>query len=121
MHPNESREDYLEAILILSNEKEEIHAIDLCNQLGFSKPSVSIALKKLISDGTIYIDESHHIHLTESGLKIANNVFERHVILKEAFISLGISEDIAIEDACRVEHDLSDESFEAIKNHFNNK
>lgn len=114
-----SGEDYLEAILMLLKTQSDVHAIDIATHLGFSKPSVSIALKKLSEDGYIIVDGNNHIHLTESGCKIAEKIYERHVLLTEAFKKLGVSPDVAEEDACKIEHDLSDETFEAIKKHFN--
>lgn len=111
----ESGENYLEAILRLSKKQTEIHAIDIVNALGFSKPSVSIALKKLKDDHYIEIDGNSHITLTNSGLEIANRIYERHVIITNLLISLGVNEEIAEADACKMEHDLSNETFGAIK------
>ncbi len=115
----ESGENYLEAILMLIKIQKDVHAIDVATHLGYSKPSVSIALKKLCNDGYIIIDNNSHIHFTEEGEAIANKIYERHVILTEAFKRLGVSAKTAEEDACKIEHDLSDETFEAIKKHFN--
>ena len=117
----ESGENYLEAILMLSREKKEVHAIDVVNNLGFSKPSVSIMLKKLKDEGYIDIDSDQHIHLLPEGLKIAEKILERHELLTEILIKLGINEKVAEEDACKIEHDLSDETFNAIKNYYYNK
>lgn len=117
----ESGENYLEAILMLSREKKEVHAIDVVNNLGFSKPSVSIMLKKLKDEGYIDIDSDQHIHLLPEGLKIAEKILERHELLTELLIKLGINEKVAEEDACKIEHDLSDETFNAIKNYYYNK
>lgn len=116
----ESGENYLEAILMISKEKKEVHAIDIVNNLGFSKPSVSIMLKKLKDEGYIDIDSDQHIHLLPEGLKIAEKILERHELLTELLIKLGINEKVAEEDACKIEHDLSDETFDAIKNYYNN-
>ena len=116
----ESGENYLEAILMISREKKEVHAIDIVNNLGFSKPSVSIMLKKLKDEGYIDIDSDQHIHLLPEGLKIAEKILERHELLTELLIKLGINEKVAEEDACKIEHDLSDETFDAIKNYYNN-
>lgn len=116
----QSGENYLEAILVLSKKQNEIHAIDIVNELGFSKPSVSIALKKLKSDGYIEIDSNSHVHLTEKGYKVAVKIYERHEILTEILVKLGVPSDIAEEDACKLEHDLSNESFDAIKKYYNN-
>lgn len=115
----ESGQDYLESILKLSRTSNEIHAIDIVNDLGFSKPSVSIALKKLKQEGYVIIDTNSHIHLTEIGLKEAEKIFERHNILTSLLIRLGVDESIAEADACKIEHDLSEESFNAIKKMYN--
>lgn len=113
----ESGENYLEAILMLSETQETVHAIDIVSKLGLSKPSVSIALKKLKDDEYINIDQNNHIHLTNKGLDIAKKIYERHVILTSILIKLGVNKDVAEEDACKLEHDLSDESWSAIKEH----
>ena len=115
----ESAENYLEAILILKEEKGRVRAIDIVNFLGFSKPSVSVAMKQLENSGYIERDEDSHITLTEDGLAIAKNIFERHYVLSELFIKLGVSEETAKEDACKVEHHISPETFECIKKHYN--
>ena len=111
----ESGENYLESILVLSLRQKEIHAIDIVNYLGYSKPSVSIMLKKLKDAGYIIIDEASHIFLTDSGLEVANKIYNRHKLLKDFLISIGVSEAVAEDDACKIEHDLSDETIEAIK------
>lgn len=110
----ESGENYLEAILMLSKTQREIHAIDVVNHLGFSKPSVSIMLKKLSKDGYLTIDANSHIYLTEEGKEIAEKILNRHTSLTEFFIKIGVDPKIAEEDACKVEHDLSDETFHAL-------
>lgn len=112
----ESGENYLEAILMLSLKQKETHAIDVVNHLGYSKPSVSIMLKKLKDDSYITIDENSHIFLTEKGKKVAHKIFERHTTLTEFFKSIGVNEKTAESDACKIEHDLSDETFAAMKN-----
>lgn len=111
----ESGENYLEAILRLSETQSEIHAIDVVRELGFSKPSVSIALKKLKDDGYIEIDAMSHLHLTESGMAIAKRIYERHKLLTNIFVALGVNLETAESDACKIEHDLSVETFDAIK------
>ena len=113
---NESIEDYLERILML-NEKgnNNVHAIHIAVMMGYSKASVSIALKKLESLGYITINEHHVITLTETGKKIAVETYERHRTIGNFFTSLGVDPEIAYKDACKIEHDISDESFEAIK------
>ena len=115
----ESGENYLEVIFMLSLKQKEIHAIDIVNELGFSKPSVSIALKKLKDSSYIIIDDFNHISLTPEGLKIAKKIYERHDILTNMLITLGVSKETAEEDACKIEHYLSDETFEAIKKYYN--
>ena len=114
----ESGEDYLEAILMVSERKSEVHAIDVVNELGFSKPSVSIALKKLREQDYITIDEMNHLHLTEKGLDIAKKIYERHKILTSILEKLGVDEKNSEKDACKLEHDLSDVSWEAIKKYY---
>ena len=120
----ESAEDYLERILILSEQMEFVRAIDIVNDMGFSKPSVSIAMKKLQMNSYIKVGEKGHITLTKEGEKIARRIYERHLVLTKVLMDLGVSEEIAKQDACKIEHDLSDASFDAIKKHikdYNNK
>ena len=111
---HESAEDYLESILVLQQRRGVVHSIDIVNELGFSKPSVSIAMKKLRENGYINMDTSGCITLNESGLEIANRVYTRHKTITKLFMLLGVSEETATEDACKVEHDLSDETFRKI-------
>lgn len=111
----ESAENYLEAILKLNKERSEVHAIDIAAYLEFSKPSVSIAMKKLREAGYILVDENGHITLTETGSEIAERIYERHTFLLQWLQSLDVPSEIAAEDACRMEHILSNESFEAIR------
>ena len=111
----ESGENYLEAILMVSERQKDVHAIDIVNELNFSKPSVSIMLKKLKDEGYIEIDEHSHITLTDKGFPIANKIYERHKVLTQILIDLGLPEDIAEDDACKIEHDLSPETFDVIK------
>ncbi len=117
----ESGENYLEAILMISREKENVHAIDIVNNLGFSKPSVSIMLKKLKDEKYIDIDEKQNITLLPEGLKIAEKILERHEILTDILEYLGIDPKIAEDDACKIEHDLSDVTFDAIKKMYEEK
>ena len=113
----ESIEDYLERILMLMEEgNTSVRAIDIAQKMNFSKPSVSIAIKKMESLSYVTIDEKHHIHLTEEGLEIAKKTYERHQILGNLLISLGVDPEIAFDDACKIEHDLSQQSFDALKN-----
>ena len=117
MHGNESAENYLETILILSQRQAAVRSIDIVNELGFSKPSVSVAMKNLRNNGFITMDSSGFITLTEEGRKIADMIYERHRLLSRWLIHLGVEETIAVEDACRIEHVISPESFQAIKQH----
>ena len=114
---SESKENYLETILILFNKNGEVRSIDVAAELNFSKPSVSVAMKNLREDKCIKVDESGYITLTKRGREIAERVYERHLLFTDWLVSLGVPEDIAAEDACRIEHDISAESFEAIKNY----
>lgn len=111
----ESSEDYLESILILQKRNGSVRSIDIVDDLEFSKPSVSVAMKKLRENGYIEVDKKGYITLTEKGLKVAEKTYERHVLLTDLFVSLGVDKDVAENDACHVEHNLSDETFEAIK------
>lgn len=111
----ESSENYLEQILMLSKTKSEVRSIDIVNSMNFSKPSVSIAMKNLKENGYIEISSKGLITLTEKGLKIATKVYERHIFIKQLLIKLGVPEEIASQDACKIEHDLSEESYIAIK------
>ena len=117
MKIHESAENYLETILMLSKKQSYVRSIDIANELNFSKPSVSVAMKNLRSSGHILVDDAGHIPLTEDGLKIAESILERHSVLSKMLIRLGVSEEIASEDACRIEHVISKESFDAIKAH----
>ena len=121
MKIQESAENYLEAILTLGREKGEVHAIDIAAHLEFSKPSVSIAMKKLREAGYILVDEFGHISLSDTGLEIAERIYERHTFLTHWLISIGVSPEIAAEDACRMEHVVSMESFEAIRKYAEDK
>ena len=114
----ESKEDYLERILQISQVKENVHAIDIAREMNFSKPSVSVAMGKLKDEGLIEINEKGEISLTFSGREIAEKTLEKHTILTKMLEFLGVSEETATEDACRMEHDISDETWEAIKKHY---
>ena len=118
MAVTEAVENYLETIYILSLEKPEVHAIDICNHLNYSRPTVSIVLRQLKDEGLVLVNPLNHITLTEEGLKIALHIYERHVILTKMFINLGVDPELAQRDACKIEHDLSDETFAAIKHHY---
>lgn len=115
MHVNESAENYLETILILSKRLPVVRSVDIANELGFTKPSVSIAMKNLREKEHIFVDNSGFITLTPSGREIAEMVYERHLLFSNWLMRLGVSEQTALEDACKIEHVLSKESFEAIK------
>ncbi len=112
----ESGEMYLETIHILS-QKGDVRSIDVAEYMGFSKPSVSRAVSILKNDGCIETDANGYLLLTNKGLDIAEKMYERHKLLTEALIRIGVSEDIAQKDACKIEHDISDETFETIKTH----
>lgn len=114
---NESIEDYLETILALQKKLGQVRSIDIANEMNFSKPSVSVAMKNLREKGFITIDEAGHILLTDSGKKQAEDVLEKHTILTNWLVSLGVDKVIAQQDACRMEHDMSDETFMALKAH----
>ena len=116
MKIQESAEDYLEAILMLTQKQGEVRSIDIVNWMEYSKPSVSVAMKRLRQNGYIEMDPSGYITLTEKGMEIAQTMYERHTVLSQWLISLGVDEKIAVEDACRMEHTMSTESFTAIKN-----
>ncbi len=111
----ESVEDYLETILILTNRNGEVRSIDIANELEFSKPSVSIAMKNLRANGSITVDKNGYISLTQKGRETAERVYERHLLFTEWLTSIGVSEKTAAEDACHIEHCVSAESFAAIK------
>ena len=117
MNIYESSENYLETILRLKLRHGAVRSIDIVNELNLSKPSISIAMKKLRESGYIEMDKDGFISLTDSGESIAKRIYERHRLLTEFFVYLGVSEDIAALDACKIEHDLSDETFQKIKEH----
>ena len=114
----ESGENYLESILKLSQTKDGVHAIDVVNDLNFSKASVSTMLKKLKDEGYITIDGENHLHLSDKGLAIAEKIYERHKVITDILIRLGVDPVIAEDDACKVEHDLTEDSFAAIKKYY---
>lgn len=120
MKLQESREDYLERILMLEIKLGQVKSIDIASDMKFSKASVSIAMKKLKDSNYITIDDKGYIHLTETGLEIAKNIYDRHLTLTKALMLLGVKEEIAKIDACKIEHDLSQETYTCIKNHIEN-
>ena len=113
----QSGEDYLESILKLQEQGKQVRSIDIVADLGYSKPSVSVAMKKLRESGHIRVDEGGYIALTDTGREVAMRTWERHRTLKDFFVRLGVDPDIAEHDACKVEHDLSDETFEKLLRH----
>ena len=115
MKIKESAENYLETILILEKKLAKVRAIDIANELSYSKPSVSVAMKNLKNNGYIEISDDGSIKLSQKGLEIAEKMYERHTLLSNWLVSLGVPGNIASEDACRIEHVISNESFEAIK------
>ena len=115
---HESGEMYLETILILSGEKPAVRSIDICEHMGFSKPSVSRAVGKLKADGYILVDNSGFITLTDSGRAIAERIYDRHNTLEKIFMTMGVEQKIAEDDACKLEHYLSDTTYEAMKKYF---
>lgn len=117
MNLQESGEMYLESIYVLSKRLNEVHSIDISEYMGYSKPSVSRAMGLLKNGGYILIDEDNHISLTESGLEIAKKIYDRHTLLTAMLVQLGVPEEIAAQDACKMEHGISDESLEAIRKH----
>ena len=117
MNIYESAEDYLERILILQERNKEVRSIDIAHDMGFSKPSISVAMKKLKEAGLIKIDADGFITLTKEGHVIADKVYERHCVLKQTLINIGVSPEQAEKDACKVEHVISEETFDAIKEH----
>lgn len=115
MRHNRSSEDYLETILVLSKKLPAVRSIDIAGELNFSKPSVSVAMKHLRENGCIEVNQAGFITLTKKGMQIATSVYERHQVLSDWLISLGVDPKIASEDACEMEHQISDESFQAMK------
>jgi len=110
-----SAEDYLEAILVLSKQNGKVRSVDIAKHMGFSKPTISIIMKQFRDNGYIIIDAERNIHLTEKGADIATQVHERHTVLTGVLIAIGVSEETAKADACKIEHNISAETFECIK------
>lgn len=119
MRNNRSSEDYLETILILSKRLPVVRSVDIATELNFSKPSVSVAMKHLRENGCIKVNPAGFITLTPKGMQIASNVYERHQVLSGWLVSLGVNPETAAEDACEMEHHISDESFRAMKSFIN--
>ena len=118
MQIHESGEDYLEAILVLQKKNGRVRSIDVCNELGYSKPSVSVAMKHFRENGYVTMDDGYFLQLTEKGSAIAEQIYERHVILAKLLMAIGVDEKTAFEDACKIEHDLSPETFERLKERY---
>ena len=117
MNLQESGEMYLETILVLKNRKGAVRSIDVANEMGYSKPSISRAVSHLREGGYVDMDSDGYLTLTESGMNVASKIYERHRVLSRMLIYLGVDKDVAAEDACRMEHVISDESFNVIKAH----
>ena len=117
----ESAENYLEAILMIKNKKGYARSIDVANHLNFSKPSVSVAMKSFREEGYITVDNDGNLDLTEKGQKIAAKMYERHETIAKTLMLLGVSEETAYEDSCKVEHDISDETFACLKGYLKKK
>ena len=120
MEIHESEENYLETILVLSLKGSHVRSIDIVNELEYSKPSVSVAMKNLRSKGYIVKDDDGYITLTDKGQKIADTIYERHVVITDWLIFLGVDKKTAVKDACKMEHALSEKSFSAIKKYTEN-
>ena len=119
MHLQESGEMYLETIYILSQKSSSVRSIDVGDNMGFSKPSVSRAVGILKKGGYVVMDKDGYLSLTDSGLEVAKKIYERHTTLTDFLVRLGVDKNTAVEDACKMEHDISDETFEALKRHAN--
>ena len=117
INSEKTTEDYLEAMLIIKNKNGEVRSVDVARQLGITKPSVTYTTKRLREKGYITMDKDNYITITESGLKIAEKTYARHKTLTQLFVRLGVPEDIAAEDACKIEHDISPETFDALCRH----
>lgn len=116
-HTTESAQNYLEAILMLSEQKPVVRSVDIANELGFKKSSISIAMKNLRENDMITVTPEGYIYLTDEGMKIASTMYERHKFFSKWLIELGVDKKTAVDDACKIEHDLSPESFAAIKSY----
>lgn len=118
MQIHEAAENYLECILMLQKEKGQVRSIDIANRLGVTKPTVSYTMKQFRQNGYIQVDAGGHITLTEKALPIAERMFERHHVIARILMALGVGEETAYQDACKIEHDLSEESFARMKAHY---
>ncbi len=115
----ESAQNYLEAILVLSKKNGFVRSIDIANEMNFSKPSISVAIKRLKEDGCVTVDKNGGITLTKKGEEIASMIYERHEIIAKVLMHIGVNEETAYKDSCKIEHDLSNETFEKIKEYYN--
>lgn len=120
MKIHESAENYLETILILQKRNGNVRSVDIATELNYSKPSISNAMKQLSSNGYIKMDQNRMIILTDEGKNIAEKIYERHQLISEFLVMLGVEQKTAVEDACRIEHVISEETFTKFKNHMNN-
>ena len=118
MELHESGEMYLETILVLKNRLGLVRSIDIANEMGFSKPTISVAMKKYREDGLVSMDDQGFINLTEEGRDIAEKIYERHQVISHVLMALGVSENTRTEDACKMEHDISDETFAVLKKEY---
>ena len=118
MQIRQSGEDYLEAILMLQKRNGQVRSIDICNELGHSKPTVSVAMKNFRENGYINMDDDYLITLTEKGRAIAESIYERHIVISKFLMAIGVDEKTALEDSCKIEHDLSDITFRCMKEHY---
>lgn len=117
MEIHESAEDYLEKILMLKERRGRVRSIDIVNETGYTKPSISVAMKRLRENGYLTMDADGYITLTKPGMEIAQRIYTRHKLLTKFLVSLGVTEATAATDACKIEHDISDETFEKLKEH----
>ena len=118
MRITEATENYMEAILVLKQKNGSVRAVDIANYMGFSKPTISQYMKQYVQQGLVTVGNDGHIELTEAGRNIAEPIFERHRVISAIFMALGVPEEVALEDACKVEHDLSNETFQCMKDHY---
>ena len=113
----ESVENYLETILMLGQDGKRVRSVDIANDLGYSRPTISVAMKNLQASGYITVDTGGHINLTATGQEIARRIYDRHTLISDWLIFLGVSKETAVKDACKIEHDISEESYLALQNH----
>ena len=117
MSIHESGENYLEQLLLLSKEKEKVRAVDLCAALGFSRPTVSVMLRELRTNGFVVVADNGALSLTDKGEELANKIYERHCVICDALVAIGVSRETAKSDACKIEHDISEEALECLRAH----